>query len=119
MFVGLSSSSEYTELSEPHPGTLFPPTESFLLRQVLCWLLAALLLTALLSPGVIALAAKCRGSAAAAVAAHTQVLVYRTGMRTTALQAFNRSTLIAGLAPHLTSQGHGPTAETTLTAHYG
>lgn len=78
VFVGLSSSSEYTELSEPHPGTLFPPREPVLVRQVMCGLLVALLLTALLSPRVIALAAKCRGSAAAL---HAKVLAYRTGAR--------------------------------------
>lgn len=82
----------------------------------LCVDLVALRLTALLSPWVIALAAKCRGSAAVL---HTKVLAYRRGARATALQAFTHSTLIAGLAPHLTSQGHGPTAETILTAHYG
>lgn len=116
VFAGLSSSSEYTELSEPHPGNLFPPREPFLVRQVMCWVLVALLLTALLSPRVIALAIKCRRSAAAL---RTKVLAYHTGPRATSLQGFTRSTLIAGLAPHLTSQGHGLTAETILTAHYG
>lgn len=51
--------------------------------------------------------------------AHIRELAYRARVRPTALNGFTRSTLIAGLAPHLTSQGHGPTAETSLTAHYG
>lgn len=109
VFVRLSSSSEYTET---HPGTLFPPGEPFLVRQVICSLLSSCF-----SPVLFATAlAKYKGLAAAL---RTKVLPCLAHVCSTALKGLTRSTLIAGLAPHLTSQGHGPTAETFLTAHYG
>lgn len=113
VFVRLSSSSEHTEL---HPGALFPPGEPLLVRQVICCLLPLCFWPALFSPQATALATNCKGWAAAS---HTKVLACRARVRSTALKGFTRSTLIAGLAAHLTSQGHGPTTETFLTAHYG